>query len=130
MKSIPMKLRLLILSLFVVASFAVNAQDDAKAKAKKQKEESNKAATAELILGLPKASEKNLFILEEATQKINGLVMVQFCEGHKLGMFRYNKEIFATPEDVIKAFEKENVIMPMLIKEGTFKDLEEMCSTK
>ena len=129
MKSTPMKLRLLILSLFVVAGFAVNAQDDAKAKTK-QKEESNKAATAELILGLPKVSEKNLFILEETTLKISGLVMVQFCEGHKLGMFRYNKELFATPEDVIKAFEKENVIMPMLVKEGTFKDLEEMCSTK
>lgn len=39
-------------------------------------------------------------------------------------------EVFAKPEDVIKAFEHENVIMPMFVKEGTIKDVEEMCSTK
>ena len=127
MKTTSIKFRLLTLSLFVTVSFAGNAQDDAKAKAKQEAE--NKSATAELILGLPKVSEKNLFIIAETAAKIDGLVYVQFCEGHKLGLFRYNKELFRSSEDVIKAFEKENVIMPMLVKQGSFKEIEEMCST-
>lgn len=128
MKTTSIKFRLLALSLFVTVSFSGNAQDDAKAKAKHETED--KSATAELILGLPKISDKNLFIIIETAAKIDGLVYVQFCEGHKLGMFRYNKELFRSSEDVIKAFEKENVIMPMLEKTGSFKDVEEICSTK
>lgn len=129
MKSTPIKLRLQLLSLFVAAGFVAIAQDDISTKAK-QKAEADKAATAELILGLPKVSDKTLFIIEETSQKINGVVFVKFCEGHKLGMFHYNKELFETPEAVVKAFEKENVIMPMLVKTGDFKEVEEMCSTK
>jgi len=78
---------------------------------------------------LPKISDKTLFIISETTLKIKGLVFVSFCDGHKLASFKYNKEIFEKPEDVIKAFERENVFMPMLVKQGTFKDVEEMCGT-
>lgn len=126
MKPTLTKFRLLALSLFVAASIAVNAQEDAKAKLKA---ESDKRATTELILGLPKISDKTLFIISETTLKINGLVFVSFCDGHKLASFRYDKELFEKPEDVIKAFEKENVFMPMLVKQGSFKEVEEMCST-
>lgn len=127
MKPTLTKFRLLALSLFVVASVNVNAQEDAKAK---QKAETDKKANAELILGLPKISDKTLFIISETTLKINGLVFVSFCDGHKLAMFKYNNDLFETPEDVIKAFEKENVIMPMLVKQGSFKDVEEICPIK
>lgn len=115
--------------LFFAASFAVNAQEDAKANDKK-KLESKKAATTELILGLPKISDKNLFIISETTLKIEGLYFVSFCDAHKLAMFKYNKDLFEKPEDVIKAFEKENVFMPMLVKQGDFKGVEEMCPIK
>lgn len=127
MKATLTKFRLLALSLFIAVNITVNAQEDTKAKLKA---EADKRATAELILGLPKISDKTLFIISETTLKIKGLVFVSFCEGHKLASFKYDKEIFATPEDVIKAFEKENVLMPMLVKEGGFKDVEEICSTK
>lgn len=113
--------------LFFVASFAVYAQDDVTKV--KQKIENEKMATAELILGLPKISDKTLFIISETTLKIDGLVFVGFCDAHKLAMFRYNKEYFSAPEDVIKAFELNNVIMPMFVKQGTFIDVEEMCAT-
>jgi len=127
MKTTLTKFRLLTLSLFVAASVTVNAQEDAKAK---QKVEADKKASAELILGLPKISDKTLFIISETTLKIKGLVFVSFCDGHKLAMFKYNKELFEKPEDVIKAFEKENVFMPMLVKEGSFNGVEEICPIK
>lgn len=127
MKPTLTKFRLLALSLFVAVSITVNAQEDAKAKLKA---ESDKRATTELILGLPKISDKTLFIISETTLKINGLVFVSFCDGHKLASFRYDKELFEKPEDVIKAFEKENVFMPMFVKQGSFKNVEEMCPTK
>lgn len=117
----------MLLSLFVAASVTVNAQEDVKAKLKA---ESDIKATSELILGLPKISDKTLFIISETTLKINGLVFVSFCDGHKLASFRYDKELFEKPEDVIKAFEKENVIMPMYVKQGNFKDVEEICPIK
>lgn len=127
MKTTLTKFRLLALSLFFAASITVNAQEDIAKQ--KQKAEADKRATAELILGLPKISDKTMFIISETTLKINGLVFVSYCDGHKLAMFRYNSDIFETPEAVIKAFEKENVFMPMLVKQGAFKDVEEMCGT-
>lgn len=129
MKPKPTKFRLLAVSLFIAVSLTVSAQDDAKAK-QQAKEEAEKRATTELILGLPKISDKTLFIITETAQKINGLIYVNFCEGHKLAMFKYNKELFEKPEDVIKAFEHENVIMPMLIKQGNFNDVVDICPIK
>ena len=131
MKPIVNKTSLFVLMfLFSTVTF-VNAQDDARIK-EQQKIEAEKlaASTNELVLGLPKISDKTLFIISETSLKIKGLTFVSFCEGHKLALFRYSKETFAKPEDVIKAFEKENIIMPMFVKEGNFKDVEEMCSTK
>lgn len=118
--------KLSLIMLFFAASLALNAQEDAA----KRKIESDKRATAELILGIPKISDKTLFIISETSLKIKGLVFVSFCDAHKLASFRYDKELFEKPEDVIKAFEKENVFMPMYVKQGGFKDVEEICPIK
>jgi len=122
MKTTPNKFRLLALSLFVMISFAVNAQEDAAKAAAKKKAETAAKANMELILGLPKVSEKNLFIITETTEKIGGLVFIQFCEGHKLALFKYDQELFPKPTDVIKAFEEKSIRMPMLVKEGKFRE--------
>jgi hypothetical protein len=107
----------------------VSEQDEMTAKETKAKA-NIVGGTKELLLGLPKISEKTLFIISETSLKIKGLNYVGFCEGHKLGMFKYDQSVFKKPEDVIKAFEKENVFMPMYIKEGGFNDVEDICQTK
>lgn len=81
----------------------------------------------ELIIGVPKVSEKNLFVLTETVPKIKGIKYVDFCEKDKLLLLKYDPEIFPKREDIIKAFQAQNIVMPMLIKEGIFKDVEEMC---
>ena len=111
--------------MLLFATLSVKAQDNAKSKAKK---EADKNATAELVLGLPKVSEKNLFTITGTTEKINGLIFIQFCESQKVALFKYNKEIYSKPEDIIKAFEERNVIMPMMVKEGGFMEVKEMCA--
>lgn len=79
--------KLSLIMLFFAATFAVNAQEDAA----KRKMEADKRATAELILGLPKISDKTLFIISETASKMKGLVFVSFCEGHKLASFKYDR---------------------------------------
>ena len=128
MKTTITKISLVLL--FFVVSIGANAQEDAKKKEeqRKQKMESDKLATAELVIGLPKVSEKNLFVITGTTEKIKGLVFVQFCEQHKVALFNYNKELFQKPEDVVKAFEEQNVIMPMYVKPSSFQEIKEMCA--
>ncbi|HEY1039276.1 MAG TPA: hypothetical protein VGF30_07715 [Bacteroidia bacterium] len=128
MKTTITKISLVLL--FFIASIGVNAQEDAKKKEEQQKQkiEADKRATAELVIGLPKVSEKNLFVITGTTEKISGLVFVQFCEQHKVALFNYDKELFQKPEDVVKAFEERNVIMPMYVKPSSFKEIKEMCA--
>lgn len=84
----------------------------------------------ELILGVPKVSEKNLFLLTETVPKIKGLKYIDFCEKDKFLLLKYDQEIFLKPEDVIKAFQQQNIVMLMLVKVQTFKDVKEMCAKK
>ena len=107
--------------LFVFAN--VQAQTE-----KKESKPVQDRCTKELIIGVPKVSEKNLFLLTETVPKIKGLKYIDFCEKDKLLLLKYDQEMYQKPEEVIKAFQGQNIVMPMLIKTGTFEDVKEICT--
>jgi len=86
--------------------------------------------TNELILGVPKVSEKNLFLLTSTAAKIKGLKYIDFCEKDKLLLLKYDPATFTKQEDIIKAFQAQNIVMPMIIKTGTFEGVKNLCVKK
>jgi hypothetical protein len=86
--------------------------------------------TSELILGVPKVSEKNLFLLTSTVTKIKGLKYIDFCEKDKLLLLKYDPATFTKQEDIIKAFQAQNIVMPMIIKTGTFEGVKDLCVKK
>ncbi|MFH0865109.1 MAG: hypothetical protein V1904_02870 [Bacteroidota bacterium] len=85
------------------------------------------AALSELVIGVPKITEKTLFTLTEAIKTIEGAEYVMFCPEHNLILIKYNPSIFQKKEDVLKAIENKDVKLPMFIKEGTFEGVKDMC---
>jgi hypothetical protein len=83
--------------------------------------------TNESILGVPKVSEKNLFLLTSTAAKIKGIKYIDFCEKDKLLLLKYDPAVFAKQEDIIKAFQAQNIMMPMVIKTGTFEGVKDLC---
>lgn len=83
---------------------------------------------SELILGIPKASEKNFSLVTDAIFQVKGIELVQFCPVHQLALIKYDKNTFATKEDVVRALQAKNLSMPMFIKEGSFEDVKDMCN--
>lgn len=81
----------------------------------------------ELVLGVPKASEKNLGVLTDIISKIPGLKYDSFCPHHNLVLITYDTKLFNTPEEVIRAIQESNFNMPIFVKEGGFMDANEMC---
>lgn len=104
---------------------SVQAQAD-----KKENKPVEDKCNQELIIGVPKVSEKNLFLLTETASKTSGMKYIDFCENDKLLLIKYDQEIYPRPDDVIKAFREQHIIMPMLVKEGRFEDVKEMCEKK
>jgi hypothetical protein len=93
------------------------------------KAQTNETGTAynELIIGVPKISDKTLEIITEAIKSIEGTEYIMFCPEQKLILIKYNNSIFPNKEDVIKAIENKNISLPMFIKEGTFDGVKELC---
>lgn len=81
----------------------------------------------ELILGVPKATDKNLYFLTDAISHVTGLKYNSFCQKHKLVLLTFDQKIYKGPKEVIDAIKKQKMNMPMFVKEGTFKEVTEMC---
>jgi hypothetical protein len=81
----------------------------------------------ELILGVPKLTNKTLDIVTNAIKQTEGLEFVQYCTSHQLILVRYDEKLFPARENVVRALEAQNVSMTMLIKEGNFEGVMELC---
>jgi len=82
-------------------------------------------ADKELVVGLPKLSEKNIFLLENV-KYLEGIKYVDYCPGHKLLLIEYNTKVYADENQVLKILEA-SLKMPVYIKVGEFKDVRELC---
>ena len=125
MKSYKNKIFFLFPAIFLLMLKPVHAQNKKTSTATKEDK-----CTNELIMGVPKVSEKNLFVLTSAIPKIKGIKYVDFCEKDKLLLLKYDKDVYSKQEDVIKAFHEQNIVMPMIIKSGTFEGVKELCVKK
>ena len=89
----------------------------------------NEQLNDEVVIGVPKITDKTLSIITETALTIPGIRFEIFCNEHRIITFRYNRELFNSPNEIVKAFKKKNIHMPMNIKEGsTFKDVKELCN--
>lgn len=124
MKIIKSVFLIIIVSYLFLFSSEIKAQADSKDHATIN--DAN-AISGELILGVPKISDKTLSILTSALEKIRGIKYQMFCPEHKLILVKYNPKIFPSGDDVIKAILKQNIQMPMFVKDGTFEGVMEIC---
>jgi hypothetical protein len=113
-------LRLLLLPflgcfLFLIANTAIAQTADQKENIK------------ELILGIPKVSDKTISMVTDAIRQIEGLEFVRYCPEHKLVLVKYDERSFPKGEDVVSALQKKNISMPMFIKEGGFDSVKDLC---
>jgi hypothetical protein len=120
------KVKMILVAFFAMSFCYSLAQDEKSA----QLELKDPNAIEEIILGVPKITEKNIFLITETVPKIKGLTYVSFCDAHKLLLLKYDKTVFSKPEMVIRAFEQQKIVIPMLIKTGTFEDVNQMCMSK
>jgi len=82
-------------------------------------------ADKELVVGLPKLSDKNIFLLEQV-KYLEGIKYVDYCPGHKLLLIEYNTKVYTEDKQVLTLLEK-SLKMPVYIKVGEFKDVRELC---
>lgn len=122
MKTPKNRFFLLFSGIFLLFFAPIHAQKDTK-----ETKPAEDRCTKELILGVPKVSEKNLFLLTSTSEKIKGIKYIDFCEKDKLLLLKYDLEMYPRPDDVIKAFQSQNIVMPMLVKVGTHESVKEMC---
>jgi hypothetical protein len=124
MKTIKTSFLILIVSSLFLFSSAIKAQENSQ----KNTQNESVSKTGELILGIPKLTDKNLFIITGALEAIKGTEYIRFCPEQKLVLVKYNTKLFPNEEEVLQAILRQNVQMPMFIKEGTFADVMNMCN--
>ena len=108
---------LVISFLSVVSLFGQDNDDSIDIQDKKQ----------QIILGIPKITNKTLPIVTGALEKISGAEYVMFCPKDKLLIIEYDLKIYPDEEDLIQAFHRQNVRMPMFIKEAVIEEIIEQC---
>ena len=82
----------------------------------------------ELIIGIPKMTDKTLYLFTNSIGQINGISYDTYCPKHNLVLLTYNPDLFTEPKDVIEAIQNTDFNLQMLIKEGTFREVKQMCS--
>jgi len=81
----------------------------------------------ELIIGVPKVSEKNLYLITNTINEYKGLQFVMFCPKDCIVLVKYDPRDFEKTGDILDIFKEKNINMPMFIKEGSFKDVIDDC---
>ncbi len=117
-------LAIVVCSLMIV-SFVANAQTETKGTTQIN---DNSSVSRELILGVPKISEKTLYLLTSTILQIEGLQYETYCPKHKLVLVYYNPKKFVRPEEVVQAINDMDFSLNIMIKNGGFKEAKEMCS--
>jgi hypothetical protein len=125
MKTIKTSFLILIVSSLFLFSSTIKAQENSQ---KNTQITESVSKTGELILGIPKLTDKNLFIITGALETIKGTEYIRFCPEQKLVLVKYNTKLFPNEEEVVQAILRQNVQMPMFIKEGTFAEVIDMCN--
>jgi hypothetical protein len=82
---------------------------------------------SELILGVPKVTDKNLFLILNAVEQIPGLQYKSYCSAQKLILITYDSSVFNRKTEIIEAITNKGVQMPMFVKEGSFADVNNLC---
>ena len=76
----------------------------------------------ELILGVPKVTEKNLYLLTDIIDRTKGVTYTKYCPKHRLVLLKYNATIYAQKEDVVRAIKSQKFPLTVLLKKGTYND--------
>ena len=82
----------------------------------------------ELILGIPKLTDKTLYNLTGAIGQISGLKYDTYCPKHNLVLLTFDPTKFNRGEEVIQAIKDNDFNLQMFIKEGNFREVKQMCS--
>ena len=114
----------IIVSYLILVSFIANAQTETKGTTQIN---DNNSISGELILGIPKLTDKNLFLITDALTKIKGTQFKQFCAEQRFILVKYNPKIFQSKDEIVQAIQRQNIQMPIFVKEGSFADVMEMC---
>lgn len=83
--------------------------------------------TKELVLGIPKLSEKLLPDLVNIIETTKGLSYVKYCEEHRLVLVRYEGSLYPRKEAIVKAIKDREFYPEIFIKETSFEGVEELC---
>ncbi len=116
-------MRNITLAFIVFSFFLISSTINAQTANNSEEVSSNNLKIGELILGIPKLTDKNLFLITEALKKIKGAQFKQYCLEQRLVLIKYDKKIFSTKDEIIEAIKRQNVQMPMFVKEGTFAEM-------
>lgn len=84
----------------------------------------------ELVLGIPKLTDKTLFLITGIIQETNGLKYETYCPKHNLILLTYNPKLFIRPEDVVESILGHDLNFQIFIKVGNFDVVKEMCHSE
>jgi hypothetical protein len=84
--------------------------------------------TGELVLGVPKISDKTLPDLKEAITKTKATEFVAYCPSHQLVLVNYDERTFTSKQAVVDAIMIQKIELTLYIKEGGFNEARELCS--
>ena len=82
----------------------------------------------ELIIGIPKMTDKTLLLFSNAIGQIHGMTYDTYCPKDKLVLITYDSKVFPRSGDVIDAIKNTDFNLQMFIKEGTFSEVKQNCS--
>lgn len=121
-----------IISLLSVFIFFISASVQGQSAANKETDtkiiQKTDTSFIELIIAVPKLNEKNIYVLTDAINSIEGLRFFMFCPVHSFVLVKYSPNLFPQKEDVIKTLESKDLKLVMYIKQGNFDAVKEMCA--
>jgi hypothetical protein len=86
------------------------------------------AAFSELVIGVPKISDKTLYTFKETINSTEGAEYVMFCPEQRLILIKYNSNIFPKKEDLVTALKSKCPSTTIDMKQQNFGEVKELCA--
>lgn len=117
-------LKVLFLAVFVMTSVCVVGQET------ELSVNDEKGRVNDLVIGSPKFTDKTVGLFIESVSQIEGLKYLYYCKTHNLVLLTYDPKIHPDAESVIRTITERGFPLPLFQKEGTFKEVMQMCEQK
>lgn len=90
-------------------------------------EKINSKESKELVIGIPKITNKHLPELISIIESTSGMEYVEFCQKQRLVLVKYDDKVFNRCEGISTLLKSKGFNLPIQIKKASFKDVAIMC---